>query len=140
MMSSMNPLLLVEDDFDDQEMIKLAFQDLGFNREIRIFANAEAALKFLYETAVKPFLIISDINLPKMDGLSFKGEIESCSVLREKCIPFVFLSTASSAMFIKKAYELKAQGFFEKGSTYSHLKDSLDTILDYWQKSKQSQP
>lgn len=135
-MNLMNPLVVVEDDCDDLEMIQLAFKDLGFLNEIKIFTTAEAALKFLYESAVRPFLIISDINMPKMDGLSFKSQIEACGILKEKCIPFVFLSTASTHTYITRAFELKAQGFFEKGSTYSQLKDSINAILNYWQKSR----
>lgn len=135
-MSNICPLVLVEDDPDDQEMIKLAFSDLGFTHEIRTFNNAEAAIKFLYESSVAPFLIISDINMPKMDGLSFKGKIESSQVLRQKSIPFVFLSTGSTKNYIKRAYELKAQGVFEKGSTYGQLKESLKAIIHTWHKSK----
>lgn len=135
-MNLANPLVVVEDDFDDLEMIQLAFKDLGFVNEIKIFTNAEAALTFLYESGIKPFLIISDINMPKMDGLTFKGAIEACGILKRKCIPFVFLSTASTHTYINQAFELKAQGFFEKGSTYGQLKESINAILNYWQKSR----
>jgi CheY-like chemotaxis protein len=134
-MNKTGPLVLVDDDFDDQEMILLAFQDLGFTNEVKTFKDADSALTFLYESTNRPFLIVSDINMPKMDGLTFKETIEACSILKSKSIPFVFLSTASSKNYINRAYDLKAQGFFQKGSSYEQLKAALNTILSYWQKS-----
>jgi CheY-like chemotaxis protein len=52
-------LLLVDDDSDDQEMITLALQDIGFRHEIVFFNNAESALNYLYAEKKKPFLIVS---------------------------------------------------------------------------------
>jgi CheY-like chemotaxis protein len=135
-MNRQGPLILVEDDPDDQEMITLALADLGISNEVMVFKDSESALKFLYEPSISPFLIVSDINMPKMDGLSFKAAIESCKILKAKSIPFVFLSTASSRVYIEKAYALNAQGFFEKGATFDKLKSSLRTIIDYWTASK----
>lgn len=131
------PLILVEDDSDDQEMIALALKDLNFKYEIKVFRDAESALEFLDTCEINPFLIVSDINMPKMDGLDFKEAIESSDKLKNKSIPFVFLSTACSNLYIERAYSLKAQGFFEKGTSYEQLKNSLQTIITYWQRSKQ---
>jgi CheY-like chemotaxis protein len=130
-------LLLVDDDSDDQEMITLALQDIGFRHEIVFFNNAESALNYLYAEKKKPFLIVSDINMPKIDGLAFKEVIEECPTLSAQRIPFVFLSTAASANYLRRAYQLRAQGFFQKGSTFENLKASLRTILQYWSECMQ---
>jgi CheY-like chemotaxis protein len=135
-MNTTGPLILVEDDADDHEMILLAFDDIGFKNEVRHFRDAERALDFLLTSTEKPFLIVSDINMPRMDGLEFKAAIESSDYLRNKSIPFVFLSTAATSHYINRAFELRAQGFFQKGSSYDHLKASVNIILDYWRKSK----
>jgi len=137
-MNKRGPLVLVEDDADDQEMIVLALESLGLAKHTKIFHEPESALNFLYESDVKPFLIISDMNMPKMDGLKFKETIESCRILKDKRIPFVFLSTASSESCINRAYDLRVQGFFEKGKSFDDLKKSLNTILEYWNKCKLS--
>lgn len=136
-MTNNRPLILVEDDLDDQEMISLALNDLGCSYELKIFRDAETALEFLYSSPVNPFLIVSDINMPKMDGLDFKEAIESSETLKHKSIPFVFLSTAASHEFIERAYQLKAQGFFEKGTSFEHLRNAVGTIISYWERSKQ---
>ncbi len=130
-------LLLVDDDFDDQEMITTALQDLGFKHETVVFSDAESALKYLYSENKKPFLIVSDINMPKIDGLAFKESIEVCPTLSEHRIPFVFLSTAASTNYLRRAYQLRAQGYFQKGSTFDSLKASLRTILQYWSECMQ---
>lgn len=135
-MTNPKPLIVVDDDIDDQEMMSLALQDLGIRNEVKMFRDAESALSYLHNSEESPFLIISDVNMPKVDGLEFKEQIESCNDLKARKIPFVFLSTAASDGFIKKAYDVCAQGFFEKGTSFSQLKDALGTILKYWQKSK----
>jgi hypothetical protein len=69
--------------------------------------------------------------MPKMDGITFKKTIDSCEVLKKRCIPFVFISTAPTP-FIKQICDLSVQGFFEKGNTLSQLNETLRIILKYW--------
>lgn len=129
------PLLLLEDDMDDHEMIMYAFEELGMSSPVKHFQDAESALKYLHSRKESPFLIVSDVNMPKMNGLAFKQQIESCD-LRERNIPFVFLSTASSDNYVKDAFSMNAQGFFVKGSSFDDLKATLKTILEYWTRTK----
>lgn len=129
------PLIIVDDDADDQDMIQLALEELGITGEIKSFRDAESALSYLQKNQ-SPFLIISDINMPKMDGFRFKESIENCEILSEKKIPFVFLSTSSNDSYIRRAYHICAQGFFEKGASFMQLKESLATILRYWYRTK----
>src|SRR5688572_24307456 len=125
-----SPLILVEDDADDQEMLMLSLKTLGAQHDVRIFSSAESALEYLYATQDKPFMIVSDINMPKMDGLSFKKAIDQCETLRAKCIPFVFLSTSSK--FLKDTCDLNIQGYFEKGNTLDQLNETIRIVLLYW--------
>jgi DNA-binding NarL/FixJ family response regulator len=80
----------------------------------------------------KPFLIISDINLPAMSGLEFCKKISESDSLKMKSIPFVFLSTTSDQSVIKQAYQMFVQGFFVKPSSIQELKETIRMILDYW--------
>ena len=127
-------IILVDDDAEDQELVQLSLHDLGCDNEIKTFKSAEAALEFLYSSAEEPFLIVSDINMPKMDGLTFKRTIDKCPTLRQKCIPFVFLSTSTS--FLNESCHLNIQGYFEKGYSMTELNDTMRTILNYWKKTK----
>jgi CheY-like chemotaxis protein len=125
------PLLLVEDDVDDQELIISTLKDLGLTRDIVVCKDGEEALRYLSNGGELPFLIISDINMPRMDGIKLKQTIDSCKSLSDKAIPFVFVSTASAALAHKTA-DLKVQGIFEKGHSYHQLVDTLKIIVTYW--------
>lgn len=89
---------------------------IGFDRDVKLFNSAEAALSFLCESEEPPFMIMSDINMPKMDGIDFKKQIEECHILKPKCIPFIFLST--STKFVNDTCDLNIQGYFEKGNSW----------------------
>src|SRR5688572_4400995 len=101
MMRTQGPLVLVEDDSDDQEIIVSILKNLGLQNDVKLFHNGEEALNYLYEAIEEPFLILSDINMPIMDGIAFKKTIDNNDFLKKRCIPFIFLST-SPTPFVKQ--------------------------------------
>lgn len=133
-MSKSGPLVLVDDDTEDSELVLLSLEGLGFSNEVKVFHTAEAALKFLYDSPQEPFLIVSDINMPKMNGLQFKKTIDDCNILREKCIPFIFLTT--STRFVSDTCDLNIQGYFEKGNSLNELSETMKIILKYWNRTR----
>jgi CheY-like chemotaxis protein len=133
-MSKQGPLILVDDDREDQELMLHALESAGCKNEVKVFNDGESALKFLYETSDQPFMILSDINMPKMNGISFKKAIDACSILKSKCIPFIFVST--STRFLKDTCDLSIQGYFDKGNSLQYLHDTFKTILNYWHETK----
>ena len=130
------PILLVEDDVDDQEFITDALQLLGVKNQIQIFDNGQKALNYLLTSEQQPFLILSDVNLPIMNGLQLKSEIQQNPYLKNKAIPFIFLSTSADAKAVFEAFELSVQGFFVKENTYDGIQQQLKQIIDYWKTCK----
>jgi CheY-like chemotaxis protein len=130
------PILLIEDDVDDQEFIIDALQMLGVKNDIKIFVNGQKALDYLLETAEQPFIILSDVNLPIMNGLQLKSEIQRNEYLRCKAIPFIFLSTSADTKAVFTAFELSVQGFFVKENTYEGIQQQLRQIIEYWKTSR----
>lgn len=126
------PIILVEDDMDDQEIIIEALQTLGLQNEIKTFDTGQKALDFLKIMERQPFMIISDVNLPVMNGLQLKFEIQNNEYLRSKSIPFIFLSTSADKNAVEEAYQLQVQGFFVKEITYEGINKQLRGIIDYW--------
>lgn len=126
------PILLVEDDVDDQEIIIDALQTLGVQNEVKTFDNGQKALDFLKIMDKQPFLIISDLNLPVMNGLQLKFEIQNDEYLRTKSIPFIFLSTSGDKKAVEEAFHLQVQGFFVKEISYEGINKQLKGIIDYW--------
>ena len=90
------------------------------------------AFNYLLTTLEKPFMIISDINLPGMSGLEFLQSINQNSCLRGKAIPFLFLTTSSDPVSITQAYQMSAKGFFVKPLSLEELKQLFRMIVNYW--------
>jgi CheY-like chemotaxis protein len=128
------PVIIIEDDLDDQEMLAEVFKTLGYANELIFFSDGQAALDFLNKTEVSPFLILSDINLPKLDGFALRNKIKLDEKLQVKCIPYLFFSTAVSQSAVINAYSASVQGFFVKPTTISELEETITVIMKYWSK------
>lgn len=131
-----DPIVVVEDDADDQYFIKSICDKLGVTSELLFFDDGEKALTFLKKTNRKIFLILCDINMPIMNGLELRRKIQEDPFLRQKSIPFIFLSTAARAREVEEAYDLTVQGFFLKASQLSDMEKTLELIITYWQRCK----
>jgi CheY-like chemotaxis protein len=130
------PIIIVDDDPDDREIYAEAIKAIGIPNHIRFFESCHSALDYLSTTSERPFIILSDVNLPVMSGIQFKTKIQEDSYLREKGIPFVFISTNASATAVRQAHALSVQGYFEKPSNMEAIKRMLRTLFDYWEFSK----
>ena len=105
--------------------------ELNFSNEIVFFFDGEKALEYLVSSQVKPFLILSDINMPKLDGFELRDKVHNNEQLRLKCIPYLFFTTAASQMAVVNAYSKSIQGFFVKPTSYPELKRVLKNIILY---------
>lgn len=128
------PVIIIEDDPDDKEMLKEVFKKLGYPNELMFFQDGQAALDFLNGSDVIPFLILSDINLPKLDGFALRDKIKMDAELQIKCIPYLFFSTASTQKAVVDAYSLSVQGFFVKQNTMAELEKTITVIMEYWKR------
>lgn len=127
------PIIVIEDDIDDKEVLGAIFSELHVKNKLIWFAKSADAFEYLKTTSDKPFIIFCDVNLPLEDGVSFKKRIDKDPYLREKSIPFVFYSTSVDQQTVNEAYtKMTVQGFFQKGSTYEEIKKTVRLILDYW--------
>ena len=131
-----SPILIIEDDVDDCELIEAALDSIGVKNQRKCFTNGQDALEYLQSTADKTFLILSDVNMPVLNGLELKKRINTNDRLRTQSIPFVFLSTSNSKNDINAAYDLLAQGFFTKPNKFDDLIDLLKNVTNYWETAK----
>ena len=131
-----DPIVIVEDDADDQYFIRTIFEKLGVTAELRFFEDGLSALTYLETATSKTFLTLCDINMPVMNGLELRRKIQENIELRKKSIPFVFLSTAARPREVEEAYDLTVQGFFVKASQLTEMEKSLELILQYWMNCK----
>lgn len=130
------PIIIIEDDNDDQEMYTDSIRAIGIPNEVRFFDGAKEALDYLTTTEEQPFVILSDINMPGMTGLELRKQIQDDPYLCTKGIPFVFVSTNATNVSVRHAHALSVQGYFEKPTSVQGLKKMFQTLFDYWELCK----
>lgn len=130
------PIFIVDDDMDDKDLLKEAWEELEFTNQLVFFKSGEEVLQYLKAEPVVPFLILCDVNIPRMNGFELKKKLFEDSSIRYKSIPFVFWSGMVSQAQIQEAYNLGVNGFFVKQNSFSEIKQSLVEIVKYWMKSK----
>jgi CheY-like chemotaxis protein len=136
-MAKAGPIVVVEDDPDDQEILEDIFKELGLGNKRRYFDNAPDAFVYLKTSEEQQFLIVCDINLPRQNGLQFKKQIDDDPQLRNKSIPFVFLSTSADVRTVTEAYtEMTVQGFFKKKSSVQELRQLMQLVIAYWKECR----
>ena len=131
------PIILIEDDVEDKDVFLDILKDLDISNPVIWFQNCDDAFSYLKMTSEQPFIIFCDLNLPGMNGIECKGQIDEDKELRKKSIPFVFFSTAVDQKTVNDAYtKMTVQGFFHKKNTYNDLKDTVKLIFAYWDECK----
>jgi CheY-like chemotaxis protein len=132
-MNKNGPIVVIEDDEDDQELLNEVFKNLNYKNVIVFFKDGNEALEFLNKTEVIPFLILSDINMPKINGFELRSKIHTNELLHLKCIPYLFFTTSSNKKAVVDAYSMSVQGFFVKPNNYAKLESTIRKIMEYWQ-------
>jgi CheY-like chemotaxis protein len=116
--------LLIDDDRDDQEIFKLALQDV--NDEV-FCLTADDGIKGLQmlqpEEKFVPTYIFLDLNMPRMTGRDCLNALKSDPLLAD--IPVVIYSTSSDPKDIQDTKELGAAGYVVKQYSLASLKDIL---------------
>ena len=133
-MARTGPIVIIEDDIDDQQLVQEALAQIGAGNEIIFFNKAQPAFDFLLKTEKQPFMIITDMNLPGMNGLEFQKKVHDNEYLRKKSIPFIFFSTTDNPYTVNEAYQRVVQGYFHKPSQFADLKEILEYIIGYWKR------
>jgi CheY-like chemotaxis protein len=130
------PIVLIDDDVDDLELLSNALRELQVKNEIIVFNDATKALNFFREMETKPFFVLCDINMPNLNGLELRKAIYNNPRLWVGSFPFLFLSTAEGDRNINDAYSLTIQGYFVKPTSMYEISDMLKSIISYWSRSR----
>jgi CheY-like chemotaxis protein len=131
-MNKNGPVVIIEDDIDDQYVLSEVFKTLDYKNAVVFFEDGNAALDFLNKTDVIPFLILSDINMPKVNGFELRSKVHASEELHLKCIPYLFFTTHADKKSVLNAYSMSVQGFFVKPNGYDKLENTIRKIMEYW--------
>ncbi len=127
-------ILLVEDDEGDAKMVKRAFKQAGLTNPLRRAINGEEALDILRganaaEKLQTPYLVLSDINMPRMTGLSLVRSIRDDPALSATVV--FMLTTSSRHEDIEAAYGLNVAGYILKDTVGYDYKQLIDMLTAY---------
>lgn len=130
-MKKSGPIIVIEDDLEDQQILDEIFRNLNFPNKVIFFSGGQEALDYLETTRDQPFLILSDINMPMMNGFEVRDKIFNNE--RLKFIPYLFFTTGVDKKAVEDAYAMSVQGFFIKPASMAQLQGTVKKIIEYWQ-------
>jgi len=128
-------VLLAEDDPADELITREAFQDNKIGNTLHVVRDGQEALDFLfrrgaYTDAVRPDLILLDLNLPKYDGREVLQLIKNDEDLAT--IPVVVLTTSSAEEDILRSYRLHANAYVTKPVDLDQFIAAIRQIDDFF--------
>jgi len=130
------PVILVcDDDHDDQLLIKDAFAEACIDVDFRFTDDGVALTEYLQKSNVNgkppcPDIILLDLNMPRMDGVTALGWIKSHAHYR--AIPVVIYTTSHEKADIDRCYQVGANSFMTKCSSFEGLVDKVKAFSKYW--------
>ncbi len=133
-MSDSPLLLVVEDDEDDREFLQIVVEKSDHPCELVFAHDGQHALELLKE--LSPQMIISDINMPRMNGLELLEKLRSMKQWIH--MPVLFLTTAQGEATVKAAYSQGANSYITKPTTQDELAKVWDQLYRYWIELNQS--
>ena len=133
-------IIIIEDDPDDWEILLEVFNQVmdanKYTNRVVIIEDSTMVVDFLKESETEPFLIISDINMPLLNGFELRQSICADPVLGKRNTPYVFLTTGGSNQdYVDSAFKLSVNGFFVKPVTFNDYIKLISEILGYWKTS-----
>jgi chemotaxis family two-component system response regulator Rcp1 len=126
---------LVEDNRGDIRLIQEALKRTTTQCEVVIARDGMEAMAYLrqdgeYADAVRPDIILLDLNLPKKDGREVLAEIKADPSLKH--IPIIVLSTSRNEEDISKSYDLHVNCYISKSRNLSQLFKIVQGIEEFW--------
>lgn len=129
----LKPILLVEDNPMDVDLTIRAFKRRKLSNPVEIARDGQEALAWLprWETgAPTPVVILLDLKLPRVDGLTVLRELKTHAIYRQ--IPVVVLTTSNEDQDIHEAYRLGANSYIVKPVDFDKFMDVARQIELYW--------
>jgi len=126
-----SPLLLIEDDEVDVLSVERALASLKRRFPIQTQRNGEDALAWLRsQSSTRPFLIVLDINMPRMNGHEFLSELRKDPALRS--IPVLVMTTSTLESDRARMHDAGITGFIVKPTRSEEFAQVFRTLAEFW--------
>lgn len=132
-----NTILLIEDNPDDEELTRLAFEESGIANHLEIVRDGAEALDYILETGTwagrpggNPSLILLDLKLPKISGLEVLRRLRAEP--RTELIPVVILTSSVEEQDVIRGYKLGCNSYIRKPVDFDQFSVAVRNLGMYW--------
>lgn len=137
MMTQVKRILLTDDSPNDVELTLMALAEHNLANEVVVTRDGEEALDYLYRRggfkdreAGNPAVVLLDLKMPKVDGLSVLREVRSDPDL--KLIPIVLLTSSHEESDIVESYNLGVNAYVVKPVDFHEFVDAIKELGLFW--------
>ncbi|MEA5419921.1 response regulator [Spirulina sp. CCNP1310] len=137
-MVSPRPIILVEDNPDDERLTLRSLRRSKVTNPILIARNGEEALDLIFSTQPLPTVVLLDLKLPKLNGLDVLRRLRAEP--RFKTLPVVVLTSSSEERDIIESYNLGANSYVRKPVDFEQFAQAVSQLGLYWALINESIP
>lgn len=139
-------ILLVEDNRDDEELTRMAFEQNGLVNEVAVVRDGAEALDYLFGTGTyanrdlscSPTVILLDLNLPRISGLEVLRRLRADE--RTQLLPVIVLTTSDEHQDIINSYRLGCNSYVRKPVDFTQFLDAARQLGLYWLRLNETLP
>ena len=129
------PILLVEDNPDDQELTQRALARNNIRNPLVVARDGVEALDFLFGTGadaerIVPQVVLLDLKLPRVDGLEVLRRMRSDP--RTRMVPVVILTSSKEEQDMVSGYSLGANSYIRKPVDFVEFMEAVRQLGLYW--------
>jgi CheY-like chemotaxis protein len=129
-------IVIVDNSEQELRLLEDCYSELKLQYTLKLFSIADHAYDFIAKTAPQIFIIMTELSMPGMKGTDLLELINKSHELKLSAIPFIFISNSDVQKDVERAYELSAQGYFQKPVDAERMKYMMRQIIDYWELAK----
>jgi CheY-like chemotaxis protein len=132
---TLRPILLVEDNPDDEKLTLRALKKNHIQNEIVVARDGVEALDYLFGSPERPMgerpaIVLLDLKLPKIDGIEVLRRIRADSVMR--LIPIVILTSSREEQDLIAGYQIGANSYIRKPVDFVQFTEAVRQLGLYW--------
>ena len=127
----LSTILLVEDNPDDEELTRIAFEESNLVNQLAVVRDGVEALDYLLDSKHPlPQMVLLDLKLPKLNGLEVLRRLRADE--RTKFLPIVILTSSDEERDLLDSYGLGANSYVRKPVDFAQFVDSVRQLGLYW--------
>lgn len=126
----MDHVILVEDDPDDIYFFKEVVKNSQLNMRLTIFEDGGELYEFLLKNPSKQYLVLLDLNMPRLSGLETLKKLNNYSLEKNNII--IAYTTSNYKSDLEEAYQLGVKSYIVKPDNQKDLSELIETLLQYW--------